>query len=334
MTFNSSNNGFTPVVTDRIEFLLSDGALYVWGQFDTYRGTNCHNLIKISKTDGSYISAFAVGDGFSNGANTDRVITLFEIQYSTPPTLYPIQTNYSSSTPCNSYCAGVFPNTIYSITTPLINATILYTDIAGTIPVASGYYSDGSSIVQVDGAGAVIGNINIGSCTCGGSSLYPFDVVFASNECDSCLPASGLSGFQGPQGPGTNVTVWGSNPTWSLNSVLYSNVSGSAFAASGWYTYNGSIALQVGSNGTVISSGDCAADCTLPIGDCREVSVINISPGRLDLTWQNCDGSYSYGYLDYGEDTSGWPEFSCPGVIFGTLSVVGGRSRIIWGANC
>ena len=321
-TFDNSTNPF-PIFTDRIEMLLSsDGAIYVWGRFDSYKGTTAHDLIKVNKTDASYISAFAVGAGFNNGADTDSVICAFEVSYITPPTLYPILTNYSSNTPCDSYCPGTFPTTIYGDNAPLINATVLYTTTEGTIPVIAGYYSDGSSIVQVDGNGVVIGDINIGACTC--NTLYSFDVLFDASECIACEVG----------GTPAAVTVWGVDPIWSLNTVLYSNIGGSAYAATGWYANAGAITLQVGSSGNVINSGDCATDCTLPPDDCRSVSVINISSGRLDLTWQNCDLSYGYGFLDYGEDTSGWSEFNCPGIIYGSLSVIGGPSRIIWLAHC
>jgi hypothetical protein len=68
----------------------------------------------------------------------------------------------------------------------------------------------------------------------------------------------------------------------------------------------------------------------IPVGDCREVSVINESQFQVEVQWQNCDGTYDNIILDPGFDTT----ISCPGAIYGTLTAFGGQHRIIWGATC
>jgi hypothetical protein len=68
----------------------------------------------------------------------------------------------------------------------------------------------------------------------------------------------------------------------------------------------------------------------IPVGDCREVSIINESEFQVEVQYQNCDGTYDFILLDAGFDTT----ISCPGVIYGTLTAFGGQHRIIWGATC
>jgi hypothetical protein len=287
MTFNSTNNGFTPIPSDRIELLLADDSLYVWGKFDTYRGNTCHDLIKISKTDGSYISAFAVGSGFNDTTDPtkDQVITLFEVFYQTPPTLHAINTNFSVSVPCDAYC-GAYNTVMYGDGVSLASSSILYSNSTGTSFAAQGYYSDGGTISQVNSNGAIISQIDIHICTC--STLNQFDTLYDADECTSCgdgVPAS--------------ETVFGSNSIWSSNTVLYANNTGSSFAPSGWYTFNG-IAMQVGTNGNVIATGDCSVDCMIPV-TCAELRILNTSGQDNAYSYRDCTGYFVWGSMFPGE---------------------------------
>ena len=326
-TYNSDFDNSTefdpaPVFgSDLYSARLSGNYLYVFGDFDTYKGVQEDGLIRLNKFTGAVDTTFAVGTGFdTNPGSTSRVLDVFIYRTFVPPTLYLINTSYSAESPCVAFCNTAYATPVYSNTSSLINATILYADALGTTYPPAGYYATGNTIAQVDGNGIIIAFYDIALCNC--NNLYEYNVDFDIDRCISC----------GTTGTPYFETVYGSNETWSLNSILYTNQAGTLFALPGFYTYAGGIVLEVGDNGTVISAFDCAEVCPTLDGDCRAVSVINNSPGGIYVYFRRCEACipdlYDSLYLPYGEESDLGSL-----VVYGSVSTTG-KSKIFYGANC
>ena len=326
-TYNSDFDNSTPFDpapiygTVLMDCKLSQDSLYVFGDFDTYKTIQSDGLIKLDKFTGAVDTTFAVGTGFAtNPGSTNKVLDVFIYRTFVPPTLYLINTSYSAESPCVAFCNTAYATPVYSNASSLINATILYADALGTTYPPAGYYATGNTIAQVDGNGIIIAFYDIALCNC--NNLYEYNVDFDIDRCISC----------GTTGTPYFETVYGSNETWSLNSILYTNPAGTLFALPGFYTYAGGIVLEVGDNGIVISAFDCAEVCPTLDGDCRAVSVINNSPGAIYVYFRRCEGCipdlYDSLYLPYGEesDLGGL-------VVYGSVSTTG-KSKIFYGANC
>ena len=302
---------------------LSNDNLYVYGDFDTYKSVQSDGLIKLSKFTGAVDATFAVGTGFAtNPGSTNKALDVFIYLTAAPITTFSTATSYSEEGPCVAFCNTAYATTVYANATPLVNATILYADASGTTYPPAGYYATGNTIVQTDANGVIIAFVNPGSCVC--YNLYPFEVDFDIDQCISC----------GTTGTGTPVTVYGTNPTWSLNSILYDDAAGTIFASQGYYTLAGSISLEVGNNGFVINTFDCLEVCPPLFIDCRGVSIINNSFDDIWITYEmcvTCGGPTQYGsqLLPYGQETDlGGGLF-----VYGSISA-GGPVKIIWGGIC
>jgi len=277
-----------PLTSEVNKLLLDSTGIYVGGQYNTVNGNTAfpsRDLVKVNKTTGSVITSFATGYSFTpqEGAATyDMIFRPSE------PILYPINVYKSTNTPCESYCNQ--PNTIvYSENASLASSSVLYQDANANAGVTAGWYSDGGIIAQTDNYGVIIGYTNINTCTC--NTLYPFDVAYDPDLCVSC----------GVTGTPVLETVYGTNPNWSSNSILYFNQVGSTFAAPGWYAYNSNISLQVGTNGVVQLDGDCAIDCGAS-EDCVTLRVLNTSGQTLDYSYEYCGGGgITYGSMFDGE---------------------------------
>jgi len=320
---NSTTFDPSPIFgTNLMNCKLSNDYLYVYGDFDTYKGVQSDGLIKLDKFTGAVDTTFAVGTGFAtNPGSTNKVLDVFIYGTPIPPTLYLIDTSYSDSA-CAAFCNTAYATPVYANATPLINATKLYTDALGTTPAPAGYYATGNTIAEVDGSGLIIAFYDPSLCTCG--NLYDFDVDFDIDQCISC----------GTTGTPSLERVYGSNATWSRNRVLYSDAAGTTYALPGFYTYAGSIVLEVGDNGFVIDAFDCAEVCPSGFTDCRLVSVINNSSEGIWIYYQECEscgvvGMYKNLYLPYGQDTN----FEGQSIVYGSIST-SGASKIIWGAIC
>lgn len=273
--------------------LLDGNNLYVTGTFSTVDGTTTKGLVKVDKTTGDIVTAFDVNSGFTFDAtqgNTTKTNDLV-ILPGAGITLYPINTSYSNESPCAAYCATPYSTTIYGNGLSLTQSTVLYTNANGSIPAAAGWYSDGGSIAQVDGNGIIISYTNVSTCSC--NTLYSFEVAFDIETCVAC----------GTTGTPANTTVWGANQNWSSNQVLYTNAQGTAFAASGWYAYASSIALNVGNNGFVQNSVDCFNACGTS-GNCVGYSISNGTGNVISYSYITCfDQSIVFGEIYPGDPT-------------------------------
>ncbi|CAB4134675.1 hypothetical protein UFOVP643_21 [uncultured Caudovirales phage] len=323
-TYNSDFINSTPFDAGRdlMNCKLSQDSLYVFGDFDTYKTVQSDGLIKLDKFTGAVDTTFAVGTGFAtNPGFTNKVLDVFVYLTAIPPTTYLINTSYSEGSPCAAFCNTAYATPVYANATPLVNATILYADALGTTFPPAGFYATGNTIVEVDGNGVIIASINTGSCVC--DNLYEFDASFDIDQCISCATT----------GTPTIETVYGANATWSRNRILYANSAGTVFALPGFYAYSGSIVLEVGDNGYVISAFDCAEVCPPLYDDCRQVSVINEAEQGIFVYFQRCEACvpdlYDSLYLPYGQETDLGSL-----VVYGSVSTGGGNSKIIYGAIC
>jgi len=296
--------------------------LYVYGDFDTYKTVQSDGLIKLDKFTGAIDTTFAVGTGFAtNPGSTNKVLDIFRYQTAIPPTLYLLNTSYNEVA-CTAFCNTAYATPVYANSTPLINATILYTDALGTMPAPAGYYAVGSTVAEVDGNGIIIAFYDPALCIC--NNLFAYDVEFDVDQCISCATT----------GTPIATTVYGSSEVWSRNRILYSDAAGTTFATVGFYTYAGSIVLEVVDNGVVINAFDCAEVCPPGFTDCRLVTVINNSLEDILVYYQECEsygnpGMYRTIYLLYGQDTN----FNGQSIVYGSIST-SAESKIIWGAIC
>jgi len=274
----------TPNVIGTI--LLDGNNLYVTGTFSTVDGTTTKGLVKVDKTTGDIVTAFDVNAGFTFDA-TQGITTRTNDLVILPGagiTLYPILIAYSNENPCAAYCATPKSTTIYGNGLSLIESTVLYTDANGTIPAAAGWYSDGVSIAQVDGNGIIIAFANPESCNC--NTLYQFDVQYDAEICIACAVT----------GTPISTTVYGLNPNWSSNTVLYSNLAGTTFANPGYYVYGNGIVLYVTNNGFVQSGNDCIQACGFS-SNCVAYRITNNTASTVNYTYYTCLQDIVFGTL-------------------------------------
>ena len=161
----------------------------------------------------------------------------------------------TASTACFAFCCN--PNvggnpvagTYYIDAVSLETASRLYSDQFGSILAPSGFYSDGTTTVQVTN-GNVVSVINTDLCDCDVDS-YAFTVKFASTLC----------GQAGVCCNGITQTVYGANPTFELNAYLYYNSNLTLPVGNGWYRLPLSTdALNVqGLPGQVVAIGTCTS---------------------------------------------------------------------------
>ena len=160
----------------------------------------------------------------------------------------------TATTACFAFCCN--PNvggnpvagTYYIDAVSLETASRLYSDQFGSILAPSGFYSDGTTTVQVTN-GNVVSVINTDLCDCDVDS-YAFTVKFATTLC----------GQAGVCCNGITQTVYGANPTFELNAYLYYNSNLTLPVGNGWYRLPLSTdALNVqGLPGQVVAIGSCS----------------------------------------------------------------------------
>lgn len=300
--------------------LLDSTGLYVGGKFNKTNSSSTiatTNLVKVNSTTGSVINSFATADSFTPNITAAVPATVYDLAFkSTQLSLYPINVSYSNQNACAAYCATPYNTVIYGNGTNLVNSTSLYASVNGSGIVASGWYSDGASIAQVDATGLITGYTNVNSCNC--NTLYSFFTTYNADLCTSCNGSGQMP----------NVTVYGLNSNWSSNSVLYTNAQGTNFALNGFYTYNNGIALQVFNNGNVTGSFDCTTNCG--IGDCYAVyNIQNTSGFTLQYNFTSCLDQIIYGEIYPGQTVS-------TGVCIrqGSLNVIGGTYNATVTAIC
>lgn len=267
--------------------LNNNGDVYISGTLQTVNGVTTKGMAKLDGATGALDTSFDVNLGFTE-SDWNINVNQFYLKNADVIPLEEIDISFSAESPCAAYCNTPYSTTIYGNGPSLVQSTILYVDANGTTPVAMGWYSDGGSIAEVDGSGIIIGYTNINTCSC--NTLYAFNVTYDLVECVAC----------GETGTPVIETVYGANPNWSSNSVLYFNQAGSVFAAPGWYAFNASIVLYVDANGYVVFVEDCFVDCTPPVG-CISQRILNSSGDFNDWSYRNCDGFIESGTMFPGE---------------------------------
>ena len=184
-----------------------------------------------------------------------------------PPTYASTETCYHPTVKCTAACCATYDGsqnvTIYIDGLTLATSTIAYQDQYGGIIAAPGYYKDASGTVYVNGNGAIAVQTT-NDCNCV-PVYYSFTAYLNTSGCEVCC------------NNGPTVTVYGSNPTFELNSHFYQNTGLTLPAPAGFYKQAGAtFALQVIPNGSVVNSFICSnCNCTTyyPFTVCKSSSL-------------------------------------------------------------
>jgi hypothetical protein len=246
--------------------------IYVVGDFTTYNGDTVNRIVKISLTDGSRDTSFDTGTGFS-GSTSGLLITDCEISQ----TLYPINTSNGTGA-CGTWCDTVYDTQVYGNGPSLIQSTQLFLNASGTIVAPPGFYSDGSTLVEVDGNGVIISVYDTALCPCGKPDLTPIETTFdADNICDAHCT-----------GPVT--TIYLNTPDIYTATIAYSNNTGSAFATPGYYIYLTNV-ITIGANGIISGITPLPGDCPCQTEVCGEYKITSVGNSQIiQSTWVDCLG--------------------------------------------
>lgn len=276
--------GVTAVVSD-LKLSLDNTELYVGGNFLTYNGVTSKGLVKVDPITAVRDSTFAVGEGFE--INTDVNVILLGYGAATPTT-FPLGLCVGEN-PCDAYCCIGSELVYYGNASSLYASTILYANAGGTIPVNAGWYSDGATIVQVDGGGNIIAYGDPESCVCG-PGLYEFNVLYdATVPCNACCGA-------------LSVTVYSTSVFWSAATILYDDPAGTTTSADGHYNYQGLLNNLSNADGVVTSQTDCNDSCfPCPSQDCVALTIMNTDFIEIFYSYTSCSQVYFSGTLQPGE---------------------------------
>jgi hypothetical protein len=182
------------------------------------------------------------------------------IPYVSPVVYEPVSLCYSSDAePCQVFCCNnqVTGQNIYYKQEGITfeDATYLYQDQNGQIPVPAGIYSDGISINEYDSIGILVNTYDPSLCNCN-TAVYSFDVFRSKTACDLCCGNGGIP----------NV-VWGLNPVFEANTLLWNDAALTIPVTNGWYIEVGGTTVQQWLNGTSTVAYNCNS-C-----NCLEVEV-------------------------------------------------------------
>jgi hypothetical protein len=259
-------------------------ALYVVGVFGRYKGVASRGIAKLDTTTGAMeIAPFAVG---ASGIAEGHALI---VQGGVPQnTTYPLGLCLGE-TPCDAYCCTGTELVYYGNASNLLASTVLYANSEGTIPVNAGWYSDGTTIVQVDGNGNIVAYGDPESCICG-PVLYPFDVLY-----DPTIPCNACCGA-------LLITVWSTSVFWSAATILYSDSGGVTPALDGHYNYQGLLNNLSNGDGVVTSQTDCNDSCfPCPSQECAAYTIMNTDFIEIFYSYTSCSQVYFSGTLQPGE---------------------------------
>jgi hypothetical protein len=251
---------------------VTDTHLYCTGNFTTYNGVSVGRIAKISLTDGSLDTSFDTGAGF-NGTTIGLLVTDCEI----PQTLYPINTSNGTGA-CGTWCDTVYDTQVYGNGPSLIQSTQLFLNASGTIVAPPGFYSDGSTLVEVDGNGVIISVYDTALCPCGKPDLTPIETTFdADSICDAKCT-------------GPTTTIYLNTPDIYSATIAYSNNTGSAFATPGYYIYLTNV-ITIGANGIISGITPLPGDCPCQTEVCGKYKITSVGNSQIiQSTWVDCLG--------------------------------------------
>ena len=283
--------GTTPFVINAniaiTDVLYHDNALYVAGGFQSYNGTTSRGLVKMSSSNAAIITAFPVNSGLYYNTITNNLGTRLAPVYKPTVTLYPLSL-YTGTTACGAFChTGSSPVTYYGDGNSLYASTEIFTDATGMIPAPTNIYSDGAATYQVYNGVRQSTPLDTTGCNCGGTVLLQYAVNYSSiDACTACCE--------------TNITyVYSASSPWSTSTVLYTDQAGTTYAPPGYYSYTQGVCLQVGQNGNVVGSTDCAI-CQCGV-TCNSYWIRNTDNFTASYSYRSCDNVFYYGEFAPGE---------------------------------
>ena len=269
--------------------LDGNGFIYVAGEFNTYNSVTTRGLVKINATTGALDASFPVAGGFTVNFAADPVVKTVLLDCGPPPIeTYPLGLCIAEN-PCDAYCCTGSELVYYGNASSLYASTILYANAEATLPVNAGWYSDGTTIVQVDALGNIVAYGDPESCICG-PLLYPFEVLY-----DPTIPCNACCGA-------VLVTVWSTSVFWSAATILYDDSGGVTPSADGHYNYQGLLNNLSNGDGVVTSQTDCNDSCfPCPSQDCVALTIMNTDFIEIFYSYTSCSQVYFSGTLQPGE---------------------------------
>ena len=275
-------------VTNKV-ILDGNGFIYAAGEFNTYNGVTSRGLVKINATTGALDASFPVAGGFTVNFAADPVVKTVLLDCGPPPIqTYPLGLCIAEN-PCDAYCCIGSELVYYGNASSLYASTILYANAEATLPVNAGWYSDGTTIVQVDALGNIVAYGDPESCICG-PVLYPFDVLY-----DPTIPCNACCGA-------LLITVWSTSVFWSNATILYSDSGGVTPALDGHYNYQGLLNNLSNGDGVVTSQTDCNDSCfPCPSQECAAYTIMNTDFIEIFYSYTSCSQVYFSGTLQPGE---------------------------------
>lgn len=234
-----------------------------------------------------YGSTFATPGIYSDASGTVQVsgtgvVTVLNTSACTCVPTYYTFTVYKNSTGCDVCCNNGPTVTVYGASPIFESNSALFTDTLLTIGAGPGYYKANLATVALQvgtNNGSVVQSYLCSTCQC--TQYYPFSVCTGTTNCAACCCTTG------------STTVYGTDPTFASNTILYANNSGTTPVPNGWYKFNNTTVAQVtGGTGAVTAFGTCTScSCTGPIT--FTYSVFQQQPGySTDLILvQSTDGT-------------------------------------------
>lgn len=139
---------------------------------------------------------------------------------------------FSNISKCDAFCCfdDVGQGLYYINNSDLATSTFVYTDALGSVPAATGFYSDGITIVQV-GTGGVITAFLFNDCDCDRAS-FEFEVCPGGLEsidglCESCCCVN------------EPIIIYGANADFFSNLYFFSDEALSVSVPDGYYKFTG-----------------------------------------------------------------------------------------------
>jgi hypothetical protein len=271
--------------------LDTDGFIYVAGEFNTYDSVTTRGLVKINATTGALDTSFPIAGGLTVNFAADPIVKTVLVDCGPPPVVtYPISLCYSAlfADPCDAYCCNGGLESFWANADNLYSATILYSNAEGTIPAGPGYFSDGTSIAEVDSLGNIVAYVNPSGCNCG-PVLYPFDVLYSSSiTCNACCGD-------------LIIRVYSTNSSWGASPILYSDAGGTTPVLDGHYGYAGLVNNVSDGDGIVTSQSTCDFCYPCPSQECIAYAIRNTSSYQIFYSYTSCSLTYYSGTIEPGE---------------------------------
>ena len=241
---------------------------------------------------------------------------------------------FSNLSKCDAFCCfdGVGQGLYYINSFTLETASFIYSDEFGSIPAPTGFYSDGTTIVQVGASGNIIAVLE-DDCDCDRESyafeVCPSSLITEDPFCEACCCAN------------EPITIYGADANFFNNLYFFSDMSLTVPAPNGYYKLSDGLSptsAYLIENGVVVLAGLCELDngcgdpgCTsyrlfsstgggvcftpcgsefdicvdlnpgVPITICAETGTAYVAVGSASITEQSnftplcdCDGSVIY----------------------------------------